>query len=113
MDGYTLKFKARYCVRGDKKTEGVDYFEEYAPVISWSTVLLALTLIFPNGSHTKQVYCTNAFSQSYPIEQVFIEPPIGLWFKDVNNKVLKLIKILYGLKKSSWTLFENLRNGIL
>ena len=78
MDGYTLKFKARYCVRGDKKTEGVDYFEEYAPVISWSTVLLALTLIFPNGSHTKQVYCTNAFSQSYPIEQVFIEPPIGL-----------------------------------
>ena len=34
-DGSPLKFKAKYCVQGDKQTGGVDYFETYAPVVSW------------------------------------------------------------------------------
>ena len=33
-DGQFRKFKARYCVRGDKQLEGVDYFQTYAPVVS-------------------------------------------------------------------------------
>ena len=32
-DGTPSKYKARYCVRGDLQTEGVDYFETYAPVV--------------------------------------------------------------------------------
>ena len=48
-DGSPLKFKALYCVRGDKKSEGVDYFETYAPVFSWSTVHLDLNTIPSNG----------------------------------------------------------------
>ena len=37
-DGLPCKFKARLCMRGDKQTEGVDYFEKYTPVVSWSSV---------------------------------------------------------------------------
>jgi hypothetical protein len=37
-DGNMQKLKARFCVRGDKQIAGVDYFESYAPVASWSTV---------------------------------------------------------------------------
>jgi hypothetical protein len=37
-DGRMRKHKARFCVRGDKQLEGVDYFESYAPVVAWSTV---------------------------------------------------------------------------
>ena len=32
-NGSPLKFKARYCVPGDEKTEGEDYFVTYAPVV--------------------------------------------------------------------------------
>ena len=48
-DGTPHKFKARYCVRGDLQTEGVDYFDTYAPVVQWSTVRMLLTLILYNG----------------------------------------------------------------
>ena len=47
------KYKARYCVRGDLQTEGVDYFETYDSVVQWSTVRLVLIMILSNGWHTK------------------------------------------------------------
>ena len=65
-DGYPLKFNPRYCVQGDKQTEGVDYFETYTPVVSWCTVRLDLALILSNGCHTKQVPYTNSFVISDP-----------------------------------------------
>jgi len=43
-DGLPQKFKARLCMRGDKQTEGVDYFEKYTPVVSWSSIWMFLTL---------------------------------------------------------------------
>ena len=52
-DETPLKYKTRFCVRGDLQTEGVDYFETYAPVVQWSTIRLLLTLILSNGWATK------------------------------------------------------------
>jgi hypothetical protein len=37
-DGRVKKFKARFCARGKKQKEGIDYFETWAPVVQWSTV---------------------------------------------------------------------------
>jgi hypothetical protein len=33
LDGRFRKFKARFCVCGDKQVEGMDYFSTYAPVV--------------------------------------------------------------------------------
>ena len=33
-DGRVNKFKARFCTRGDRQVEGVDYFDKFAPVVS-------------------------------------------------------------------------------
>ena len=44
-DDISLEYKARFCVREDLQTDGVDYFETYAPVVQWSTIRLLLTLI--------------------------------------------------------------------
>ena len=111
-DGSPLKFKARYCVRGDLQKEGVDYFETYAPVVQWSTVRLLLTMILSNDWTTKQVDYTNAFAQADLEEQVYIEPPKGLRFKDKMDKVLHLVKSLYGLKQAPKTFFEKLKKGL-
>ena len=34
-DGTIRKLKARFCARGDKLVEGVDYFDTFAPVVNW------------------------------------------------------------------------------
>ena len=111
-DGSPLKYKARYCVRGDLQKEGVDYFETYAPVVQWSTVRLLLTMILANDWTTKQVDYTNAFAQADLEEEVYIEPPRGLGFKNKADKVLYLVKSLYGLKQAPKTFFEKLKRGL-
>jgi hypothetical protein len=63
-DGTALKFKARFCVRGDLQEEGVDYVETYAPVYAWSTVHMLLTMVLQEGWDTKQIDYTNAFAQA-------------------------------------------------
>ena len=48
-DGLVKKFKARFCVRGDCQTEGVDFFETWSPVVQWSTVrtMMILSTLLP------------------------------------------------------------------
>ena len=111
-DGTPMKFKARYCVRGDLQREGIDYFETYAPVVQWSTVRLVLTLILANSWVTKQVDYTNAFAQAVLNEEVYIETPRGFQRKD-GKDVLKLNNSLYGLKQAPKTFYEKLRDGLL
>ena len=56
---------------------------------------------------------TNTFAQEYIKEQVFVEPPRGIFFKDGMYKVLKPINSLYGIKQAPQILFEKLRNVLL
>jgi hypothetical protein len=44
-DGSVRKLKARFCVRGDKQVEGVDFFDTYATVVNWQTVRLMLVCL--------------------------------------------------------------------
>lgn len=112
-DGSPLKFKARYCVRGDLQKEGVDCFKTYAPVVQWSTVQTLLTLILANDWVTKQVDYTNAFAQAKLNEHVYIKAPAGFDNSDKQPKVLRLIKSLYGLRQAPCTFFEKLKAGLL
>ena len=38
------KFMDRFCVRGDQQIKGVEFFETFAPVIQWATILLTMIL---------------------------------------------------------------------
>ena len=53
-DGTVKKFKGRFCARGDKKIEGIDFFETYSPVVQWTTIRLMLILECVLGLHSKQ-----------------------------------------------------------
>lgn len=112
-DGSVMKFKARFCVRGDQQVEGIDFFDTYAPVVQWSTIRLLLTLILHSNWVTKQVDYTNAFAQAKLKEQVFIEPPKGFSIPGGADKVLRLNTSLYGLRQAPATFFEKLRDGLM
>ena len=109
-DGRIKKLKARFCVRGYEQIEGVDYFDTYAPVITWTTVRLLLILTVVLGLKSKQVDYTAAFVHAPVEEDIYVEMPRGF---ETPNHVLKLKKSLYGLKQSPRNFFHHLRQGLL
>ena len=59
--GLVRKLKARFCARGDRQLHGQDYFDTFAPVVSWTTVRLLLILSLQLELATKQIDYTAAF----------------------------------------------------
>ena len=98
-DGLIKKFKARFCARGDRQIEGVDFFETYAPVVQWTTVRLMLILEVLLELKSKQGDVTAAFlhAKLEDNERVYVEMPRG--FRK-EGKVLSLKSTLYGLRQS-------------
>jgi hypothetical protein len=111
-DGTAYRYKARFCARGDMQTEGVDFFETYAPVVQWSTIRLLLSTVLTEGWTTRQVDYTNAFAQAELKEEVYVEYPRLFGPKSGANKVLHLLKSLYGLRQAPRTFFEKLKSGL-
>lgn len=119
-DGLVRKLKARFCVRGDRQIEGVDFFDTFAPVVQWSTVRLLLVLSISLGLATKQVDYVSAFCQAPIEEDVYIEHPrgwrnlnkLGLKEKFKDGHVLKLNRSVYGLKQSPKNFFELLKKNL-
>jgi len=122
--GAIRKLKARFCVRGDWQVEGVDFFETFAPVVSWTTVRIMLILSILFDLKTRQVDYTAAFVHAlidadpnleFMTQEernragVYVEMPRG--FRE-GNKVLKLQRSLYGLKQSPRNFFLHLKSKL-
>lgn len=115
-DGRHRKFKARFCVRGDRQIEGVDYTEKYSPVVSWSTVRMMMCLSASQGLQTKQVDFSNAFVQAElsDDEHIYVAIPKGFDFGGSNEEeqVLKLRRSLYGLVQAPLYWGNHLKNAL-
>jgi Reverse transcriptase (RNA-dependent DNA polymerase)/GAG-pre-integrase domain len=100
-DGRLRKHKARFCVRGDRQVEGVDYADKYSPVVSWSTVRMLLTLALKENLATRQVDFSNAFVQAHlnSNKHIYVQPLKGFEYENENGEqyVLTLKRSLYGL----------------
>ena len=123
-DGSVRKLKARFCARGDKQVEGVDFFDTFAPVVNWTTVRLMMILSIILNLSTVQVDYTAAFVHA-PIDKdpnwdkmteaeqkksgVYVEMPRGF---AQPGKVLKLTRSLYGLKQAPRNFFLHLKSKL-
>ena len=74
-DGTVRKLNTRFCVRGDRQIEGVDYFETFAPVVQWATVRLLLIFTIHLNLANIQVDYTSDFLHADIDQEVFIEMP--------------------------------------
>jgi hypothetical protein len=115
-DGRVKKFKARFCARGDKQIEGVDYFETWSPVAQWTTVRLMMVLSSILDLKSAQADITAAFvhAELPPEEQVFIQQPRGFPVYGTNGEklVLRLKRSLYGLKQAPRHFFRYLKDHL-
>jgi hypothetical protein len=123
--GVLQKYKARICTDGSQQQYGVDYWETYAPVVSWSTVRLLLTLASIHGWHSSQIDFAQAFTQPPIAENIYMRIPQGWYvhdselkqhnnpkFRDVEHYI-KLEKSLYGIKQAARVWFHHLEPGLL
>jgi hypothetical protein len=84
--GELLKYKARLCVDGSQQQFGRDFWETYAPVVTWSTVRLILLLSTVLNLKSRQVDYTQAFPQADLPDPVFMRLPQG-WFLSPNGEL--------------------------
>ena len=114
-DRLVQKLKARFCVRGDRQIEGINYFDTFTPVVQWSTVWMILVLSLTLGLASKQVDVVSAFCRAPINEDVYVDLPKG--WRRLNelgglkenfkaDHVLKLKRSVYGLKQSPKNFFN-------
>jgi hypothetical protein len=120
-DGIIRKLQARFCARGDRHIEGLDFFETFAPVVTREKIRIMLIMSIKFFLATLQVNYTAEFVHAdidkspnwdtmTDLEKersgVYIEMPRGF---GEDGKVLKLKKSLYGLKQSPSNFFLHLK----
>ena len=125
-NGDLLKHKSRICVDRSQQEHGHDYWETYAPVVSWSTVRLVMLLSTILGLKSRQVDYTQAFPQAELTDPVFMGIPQG-WYIGADGTLqqhqdgryndtshyIQLQKNLYGCKQAARNWFQHLNQGLL
>ncbi len=63
-DGLLNKHRARLCAHSGQQIWGQDYWETYAPVVTWASVLLLLIVAKIHGLSSKSINFVLAFPQA-------------------------------------------------
>ena len=114
-DGSLNRHKARLCCHGDQQQWGVNYWDTYAPVVTWSSIRILMTIAFLHKMHTKSVDFVQAYPQAKVKNTIYLRTPQGVELtnnKDDGEMALKLERNLYGLKDAGRTWFEHLMDGL-
>jgi hypothetical protein len=117
-EGTLNKHKARLCAHGGQQTWGQDYWDTYAPVVTWASVRLLFIVAKIHGLKFKSMHFVLALPQANLDVPVYMELPAGVNPTNVSDGdqrryVLKLNKSLYGLKQAGYNWFEKLCKGLI
>jgi hypothetical protein len=96
------KYKARLNLHGGKQVFGMNYYETYAPVVTWFAIRLLIVIGIIFGWALCQVDFVMAYPQA-PIEcDMYMELPQGIRTSEGESKdhVLKLLKNINGQKQA-------------
>ena len=101
--------KARLNLHGGKQVYGVNYYDTYAPVVTWFTIRLLIILAIVTKRVLRQIDFVIAYTQA-PIEtDLFMEMPYGIETTKGNTHdyVLQLLANIYGQKQAGrvWNQF--------
>ncbi|MBW0475372.1 hypothetical protein O181_015087 [Austropuccinia psidii MF-1] len=96
--GRVTQYKARIVVQGHRQIKGLNFDETFAPTPTFTSLqcLFAAASKFNWPVQTFDV--TTAYLHSNVEEDVYVQPPPGMCLKE--GAVLKLRKVLYGLKQA-------------
>lgn len=97
--GRVKRFRARLVARGFKQIEGVDFFETFAPVMRYKSLLILLAWAAAHDYEVRHLDVPKAFLQAMLDEDIFMEQPEGCHNGD-QNWVWKLLRSVYGIRQA-------------
>jgi hypothetical protein len=86
--GEFLKYKSLMCVDGSQQEYGRDYWDVYAPVVSWPTIRLLLLPSTILNLKQRQIDYTQAFPQAPLDDPVYMHVPQG-WYVGDDGSLLQ------------------------
>jgi hypothetical protein len=90
------KYKARLNLDGSQMHPGKDYGMSYAPVASWESVRILLSLVLRHKWKTKQLDYVQAFPQA-PVEcECYMRVPRGIIIQAPGQWVLRVKRNIHG-----------------
>ncbi|CAI5483969.1 unnamed protein product [Closterium sp. Yama58-4] len=111
IDDTVEREKARLVVKGFTQVYGADYDETYAPVSSYVTLRIFLSIVAVLDFNLMQLDMKNAFLQSKLDRVLYMYQPD--YFNDGTGRVCKLLKCLYGLKQSPLLWYKALNDVLV
>ena len=97
-DGRIDRYKSRLVVEGSKQVSGIDYTDNFAPVVKHNTVrmFLAVAAVHSMCVHQLDVESTFIYAPLHEDEYMHPHPAMNI----PHGHFVKLLKSLYGLKQS-------------
>jgi len=99
-DGTIAKHKARLVAKGYEQKYGIDYFETFAPVVSYTSLRLLLAIAAKCNFRMDQMDAVTAFLNGELDEEIYIYQPEGYEVDGQEDLVGRARKSIYGLKQS-------------
>ena len=99
-DGTIDEFKARLVVVGYTQKQDIDYFDTYSLVTKIAIIKALMAYAVICGLLIHQTNVKMAFLSEDLEEEIYMTQPEGFIVTGEENKVCKLTKSLYGLKKA-------------
>jgi hypothetical protein len=107
------KYKARLVAKGYVQRQGVDFDEVFAPVARLESVRLLLAHAATQRWAVHHMDVKSAFLNGVLQEEVYVEQPPGFVLRGQENKVLHLVKALYGLRQAPRAWYAKLDESLL
>lgn len=107
--GEIVLFKCRLVARGCAQVQGIDFDENFSPVVKAVTLRTLFACAARNGWSIHQLDIETAYLHGILNERVLMQAPEGY---DHNGGVCLLQRPLYGLRQAGRTWFDRLRSAL-
>ncbi|KAE8975051.1 hypothetical protein PR001_g25156 [Phytophthora rubi] len=98
--GEVIRYRARVTIKGCQQEYGVNFWDTYAPVVSFESVKLVLLLALHYVLLCEHIDFVSAFLNGPIGDEVEIYMEMPEYFNDGSGRVCRLLRSLYGLKQA-------------
>ena len=98
---HDMTFKYRLVAKGFKQTQGIDYDETFSPVVMLKSIRILLNIASYYDYKIWQMDVKTTFLNGNLLKDVYMTQPEGFVDPKYPNRVCKIQRSIYGLKKAS------------